>query len=492
MSHPRSHRLALWLAGAASCGAALASAAPILAQSSGPAQVQKLKKLYFDGKIDDAEKEALKHLEAAPNDVDVRIVLANCYHRRAMDLSKDTESVSLEPGQETPGAQWFAKSIQELKEALHTVEEARKKDPSIPRRSDIWLGLCQIEQEARDIDGLVDCTAETAAKFADDSQLMDLLRENVRPFVIRQEYDKAAAVLQALAEHTPRNRDTLLALGRAQYLSGKRAEGISTIGKVLDFDSGEAEAQYQMAELSAYEGDFKKAARYFAPAARQGARQGLAQIGLVTAMHTFDRHTAIEFVKHAENKWKVAKRSAPSTMALNLNAQLGKLLQQSIPSALDVLEVARMLSAADFQPGALAELQVALTIDRGMAEALFLQANVYARLFQHDRAAASLAKGLEVMEHQPERTFGVSRDELLSSLGKEQFRLGRFEDALASFSKLSNTDPYAYEIALTNDRLGRQAEAARLFHQVVEKGADPQQVDDARRRLASPSYQNLH
>ena len=71
-------------------------------------------------------------------------------------------------------------------------------------------------------------------------------------------------------------------------------------------------------------------------------------------------------------------------------------------------------------------------------------------------------------------------------------RFALSNEARKSFSKLSNTDPYAYEIALTNDRLGRQAEAARLFHQVVEKGADPQQVDDARRRLASPSYQNLH
>jgi tetratricopeptide (TPR) repeat protein len=433
--------------------------------------------------VEEAEREALRLLEASPEDVDLKVVLANCYRKRALDLAASTAPSGLAgvaaAEAVSPAAELFSKSTRQLREALDLA----------PERRDIWLGLCQIEREAGNLDGLVSAVQGAAAAFPHNPGFAAALREQARPFIVGQDYDSAGAVLAPIAENNTTDIPSILAAGRALYLSGKREKGIEYLDRAIELRPSEAEVHHQRAEVAAFEGDFQRAAEHFRRAANLDRTRGIARLALVTSLHPLSRLEALRAARGAQNLWRNFSQLADDPVVILLMRQLVELLEKPTPSPYDLLRAAQQIARAELHVAALGEIEAVLTLDPGMAEAHFLRAETYGRIQQHEQVVASLNRALATIDRQPGRTFGVSRDEVLGALGTAQFQMGRYAEALETFSRVSRPADHAFEMALAYDRLGRREEAARRFREVIESGQDPMQVEEARSYLSSPSYQ---
>jgi tetratricopeptide (TPR) repeat protein len=441
--------------------------------------MDRLRALYFEGKLEEVEKECLKELQANPGEVDIRVTLANVYRKRGVDADADWEGRSLDPGQQLPGAASLARAVEELKTALQAA----------PERRDVWFGLCQMERERRDITGLVSCTESALQRFPEDPDLGPDLLSNLRPLVERSEFADAASALEPLAKKYPKSRETMLTYARSLYLSGRRAEGLDAIAKLSEILPEDPEVLYQRADLSAFDGDFVQAGIYFARASRLRARGGLGLLGAVASMHVLDPPAALQMIRSTLNNWK-NERVRAADAAFSVQATMRKfdgVLAALPPSAQDTFLFAQELDQIGSPAGALAETVAALKLDPQIADARVLQGGLYARMERHDEAAAALTLALKALDENPDRSFGVTRDEILLALGREQYRLGKYEDALAAFRKTSRPGEHAWDTALATERLGRREEAARLLRKVVESGS-PSEAEQARRRLAAPPY----
>jgi len=445
-----------------------------------PGAAERLKDLFLDGRVEEAQAGALKHLQDHPEDVEARIVLANCYYKRATDLQA-AEGEAAPSSRETPGA-LFKLSSDELREALRLA----------PDRKDIWLGLCKVERQANNVPSLLQCAADAAARFPGDDTFAVDLAQSAAPYVQRREFVTAESLLEAIARHNDGSFDILLSLGRTQYFAGKRDRGIATTDRALELRPDDNEALFQRGELAAYEGDFARAATYFQKVVDKAPASGRANLALATCLHTSDRAAAVRVLRHLAN---ISQRPKPDSQVMRIlaaNAELAAILSSPNLQPLDVLRAARIMAALDIYAGALAELSVALRMDGSLADAHALRAQIFsAHLGQHDRALGSLQEALAAMESAPDHLCGSTREEILTAMAGEQSSLGRYEDALATLSKLPDAGPYLFQIAMANHHLGRYAEARKLLRQLLDGGGADQELEEARRLLASPEYKNL-
>lgn len=449
----------------------------VLAQSEPPSE--QLRALYFAGKIEEAEAGALARLKEVPDDTDTMVVLANCYRSRAVALYPGGETGLVPAPPEAAG--FFDKAISQIRAALRVS----------PDRTDIWLGLCQIERESGNFEGLLAATSEAAARFPDDVSFAAALRENVRPFLERQDWDSMARLLAAIQEHNTVDLDTLLSLGRSLYLSGKKAEGIAVIDRAVSFQDENAEAHVQRGDLAVFEGDYRMAAIHYARAGNLDSLNGSTYISHVAALHAVDRLAGLRAARAALNVWNTRKDSMQTGLVRGLLSDLRAILENPRPSPDDILRVTRTLAGADMLAAALAELSVLHALDPDSVDGAFLTAEVRGRIGQHELAAEALEKGLAALDLHPDRASGVSKDELLAALGNERFRLGDYMAAVKAYGGLSSSDDYALQIGLAYDRLGRLDDAARQFRRVVETSSDAAKLAQAKQYLESAPYRNI-
>ena len=441
---------------------------------------ERLMQLYYEGKLDELESECQAILAKNPADTRTRITLANAYRKRGVDASAGWERMTLASPSQLPGAASLERAVTELK----TVLEAE------PSRRDVWFGLCQIERERRNVEGLVSCTTSALERFPGDELLVSDLLANLRPVIERGDYVAAAAALEPLAAKAPKSREVQMTTGRALFLSGKTEAGIEVLSKLSEVLPEDAELQYQRGELTAFSGDWGQAGLLFARAAKLKARGGAAHLGVIGSAHVMDPVLATQLLRGTLNRWKNEKER---TLDASIPVQAGMrkfdaILTAVPPSAQDTYLFGRELEQLGCPAAALGESIAALRLDPALADASVYQAGLLTSMDRHEQALAALGLALKSLEENPDRPFGVTRDDVVLAMGREQFRLGRYEEALASFRSLSHPEEHAWDMGLAVERLGRTDEAAKLFRRVVESGSNPTVVEEARRRLEAPPY----
>jgi tetratricopeptide (TPR) repeat protein len=469
--------LAALLAALTLSGPARAAASPA------PDTPESLKALFLEGRLDAAEAGARRLLAAKPGDPDAHVILANILRQRAMDKRQagltalDPEASSREEGA------LFDEAIRELEAAVAA-------DPS---RRDIWLGLCQITGESGRRDALAKAVDRAAAKFPKDEPFAAALRENARPFLEESDYVNAAAVLEAIARSNPESLPTLIAAGRAAYLAGRRPEGIALVDSAVSLRPNDPEAHAQRADIAALEGDFPGAASHFARAANLDPFRYSAWLGNAACLHVFDTASALRSVRTAQNRFlnPQQNRTMQDTLALSIIDDMRHVLEVPGPSSMDILRIARVMASAEYNAAAVAELTVLLKRDRGMVEAHALMAQIRSRLGQKTLAAQEMREALDSIERQPDRTFGVTKDEVLTALGAALADEGEWAESTEAYRKTSDPSLFAWEIGRNLDRQGKYSEAAKLFQKVIQSQADPDKVTDARRKLSSPAYRSV-
>src|SRR5207244_4653348 len=92
------------------------------------------------------------------------------------------------------------------------------------------------------------------------------------------------------------------------------------------------------------------------------------------------------------------------------------------------------------------------------------------------------------MDAAPDRASALTRDQVIASRAAIEAKLGKSEQALATYKRLSDPSRYSYRMGLLAERLGHIEEARALLEATITSGTNQSEIEAARGRLAGETY----
>jgi tetratricopeptide (TPR) repeat protein len=155
-------------------------------------------------------------------------------------------------------------------------------------------------------------------------------------------------------------------------------------------------------------------------------------------------------------------------------------------SAYDAYALAKTYWQNDLATLALSETEVALSKDPSQLESWVLRSEIFARTSLHRQSLEALEKADSIYQTAKDRTFAYSRDEVLAALAAEQTNLGKDEEALGAYLRISDPTRYFYRMAIAAEHVGRLDEARGWLEKVAAAGTNESEA--ARSRLEQEPY----
>ena len=310
---------------------------------------------------------------------------------------------------------------------------------------------------------------------------------------------RAGRILETLVEQYPKQPTAILALTSWMISRGQLDGASKVVQDGLKNLPGNAALHEALGDTSCYRLDFHSALRSYAKAVSLDSKRRSAQLSYAAVLQITDPHeartiaVALRDQEGAGSPLPTLQVSPEGTIrstskVTRAAAALIKSIDERSPGPLSDYGLAKSLWQQGFEPQALAESEVALSKDPAQMEAWMLRANILSGIGLDAQALGALDKAQAILETATDRSFAYTKDEVFAARGVSLSRLGRNDEALAAFGKVSDPDRFAYPIAIVQERLGHVEEARRLLEKIVASGSNSTEVESARRRLAQDPY----
>lgn len=460
------------------------AAAALPARAAGPPSLKsdaEIKALMGSGSWDEAIAAARARIAASPQEAEGHVLLGTALFHKA-------RSNPPAPGAPAISAAEADAISKELEAAIAIA----------PHRKDVYLGLIDVETAAGRDDRTLEQVKRSAAQFPADPRAAASLIE----YGLERQNRKdplAGPILQAVYQAYSRVPAVVMAYAQYVLSTGELDQAVEMLRTATTQVPNNLELLEALGDALGYKLDFGGAAKeYGTAAALDSTRRGV-RLKWAAAVQISDPKSALILVEPLRNEAKTGA-GAPTVQLKDGALQspsritrcatmLWKVLSQASPSAVEVHNVAKTFLQSGFGPQALAQTQVALERNRNLIEAWMLRAEIFARVGLDKQALEALDKADGVFDTLDESARpAYSHDEVLAARAASQSRLGRNEDALASYSRMSDPGRYTYQMALVKEKLGRLEEARTLLEKVAVTGLVPSEVEAAKARLESEPY----
>lgn len=460
---------ALTLASALTLHAAPASSAPTDAEIKG---------LIAGRRWDEAMAGARERIAANPKEPEGHVLLGTAMFHKARGGAP--------PGATPAISAADADAISKELEAAITLA---------PQRKDVYLGLIDVETAAGRDERVLEQVKRSAAQFpADPKMAVSLIEYGLER---RSRKDPLAGpLLQAVYQGYPRQPEAIIAYAQHIMSSGELDQATELLRTALAQAPKNIDLLEALGDALGYWLDFEAAAKQYGTAAALDTTRRGVRLKWAAALHSSDPKAALVLVTPLRTE-----AGASTTVPLKDGAlqtpgriercatSLWKVLSQPSPSTLEVYNLAKSFLQSGFDPQALAETQVALARDSSRIEFWMLRAEIYARAGLDGPALEALDKADAVFDTVKQGASpAFSHDEVLAARAAAQSRLGRNEDALATYRRMGDASRYAYQVALVNEKMGNVEAARALLEKVAVTGLVPAEVEAAKARLETEPY----
>lgn len=457
----------------------------VVAGTAPPPSEDAVKAMIGTGKFDEAVAGARERIAASPNDAQGYVLVANALLRKAQSKAGSAPGGGLAP----ISAADAAAIGKEIEKAIHFA----------PERKDLYLGLVELASDAGQDDAMVAQVGRAAKGFPGDVKMLTGLLGFASDDMQAGRSPRAGRILETLVEQYPKQPTAILALTSWLISRGQLDRATKVVQDGLKNLPGNATLHEALGDTSSYRLDFHSAVRSYAKATSLDPKRRSARLSYAAALHITDPREARTIAaalrdeggpESAVPTLEVSPDGNPrsSTKISRAAAALVKSIDERSPEPLADFGLAKSLWQQGLGPQALAETEVALTKDPAQMEAWMLRASIFGGIGLDAQALEALDKAQAILDAVRDRSFAYSRDEVLAARGASLSRLGRNEEALAAFGKVSDPDRFAYSIGIVQEKLGHVEEARRLLEKVVASGSNSTEVEAARRRLAQEPY----
>ena len=454
---------------------ALLAAAPALAELQSEAAIRDM---ITRGETTQAIEASKARIAAFPNEPEPLVLLANAM------LTKTTHGKA------------STLSEADATEISKPIESAIR---LAPQRKDLYFGLIELSRMAELDDRMIEQVRRTAAQFPNDTDTMQTLMEYASEKTGGRDQATAAKLYEAIYDAYTKKPEAILAWAAMLVSRGELDRATKVLLAGAEAVPASAPIVSSLADCYVYQRNFRDATKYYGKAAGLDPKGQAARLPWAAAMHTFDAQSARLI---AEPLWggnangpKVPSVSLSGDAAAKTNTRLtnaGTLLYRAVVKpdlgAMEAFSLARSLAQAGFPAPAIAETEVALSRDAVLPEALALRGEIYAQIGLNAEALEAAKQAEAIFDASGERTFGVTRDEVLSARATYEARLGKTEDAFNTYTRMKDPKRQYYKMALLLERLGRTEEARAHLEKTVATSTDTSEVDAAKARLASDTY----
>lgn len=461
---------------------------PAAAAESDAATEASIKAMITSGDITRAIEASRLRVAADPKDADAHVLLANALLRKA---TLTAQALPRRPdGSPAPIAAGDADAIvKELELAIRIV----------PERKDLYFGLIELAQTAGHEDEMIRQIERAAKTFPVDPLMTQGLLDYASEAMERRENALATRIIETVHTSYPHEPEATLAWASVLLNRGELEHAVQALQAGADAAPRSSSIFQSLGDASCYQINFAAAAKYYARALSLDPTSDASRLSWAAALQVSDpqgARTIVEPLWGGETKSLKAPMAEmvldPQAKGKNRTDAAGKMLYRAIArpglGAFDAYSLARSLWQAGFPAPALAETEVALAKDPALVEAQVLRAEIYSRLGMPREALEAAQRAESIFDAAGERTFALTRDEVIATRAAIEAKLGKNEDALASYARTSDPTRYSYQMALVAERLGRIDQARALLEKTIASGTNPAEIDSARARLAGDTY----
>ena len=440
-----------------------------------------IKTLIAGQRFDEAMAAARERIAAAPKEVEGHVLLGTAMFLKAR-ASAPKDAI---PALSAADADAIVK---ELEIAIGLA----------PQRKDVYLGVIDVETAAGRDARVVEQVKRTAAQFPADPKAAASLIEYGLERQTRQD-PLAGPILQAIYQGYTRQPAVVITYAQHVMSTGELRSGHGDPPdrqRAGPPEPGPPGGLRRRARIQARLRRRREAVRGRGRARSHAARRA-AEVGRGAASERSEVRDGPRGPAPGRGRgrggapklqMKEGGAQGPGRIA-RCAAALWKVLSQNPPSALDAYNMSKTFMQSGFGSQALAETQVALARDHNQVEAWVLRAEIYMRVGLDKQALESLEKAEAVFDAvNADARPAYSRDEVIAARAAAQSRLGRNEEALATYQRMGDPVRYTYQMALVNEKLGNVEEARALLTKVATTGLVPAEVEAAKSRLETETY----
>ena len=432
-----------------------------------------------------------QRIAANPKDAEARVLLANALLKKAMMAAEKLPRRS--DGSPAPITGTEADTIaKELEAAIALV----------PERRDLYLGLVELAETADRKDEMIRQAERAAKAFPVDSKMTQGLLRFATDALERRDNALAQRLFETIYNGYPKTPEAIVAWASELLNLGQLDRAMDVLRAGATAAPRSAIVAQALGDASCYRLDFQTATNSYAKGVSLDPTNVSLRLAWAAALHVSDPQAAKTI---AEPLWGKDIKSLgssstpmvdmtsdpndkPETRVANAGAQLTRALVRPNFGAFDAYSLARSFWSGGFPAQAIAETEVALQKDPTLAEAQVLRAEMLSRIGLGAEALEAAVKAEATMDAAPDRASALTRDEVIASRAAIEAKLGKSEQALATYKRLSDPSRYSYRMGLLAERLGHIEEARALLEATITSGTNQSEIEAARGRLAGETY----